>query len=569
MRYILDSDGYVEELSCNEIECNNKTCTEYTGTIPSGYTSLIEWVENANIRAYKIVGGNLTYDAARDTYLQNLYEQEAEDNRHLIKKDLYAIEEKINQNDSSLKERYQTTIANGKIAILNNAISLSPNIKITNIEPYSYEKINLIATKKNMLPNTAYSQTINGISFIQNEDRSITINGTATADIEYNIAGDSTSTIPILCIKKDTDYYLNTGGYVFKMYSYDGTDRSQTYEGNGGLINTNNDIIATQIVLSIASGTTINETIYPQLELGTSASEYEMHEEYTLEIDFNEYIGEGLFPSDTLYPSDNLFPKGTTIEDIFIYGEKISIKVNGINYKLSDGYLKVFNDYTNIYAIQDTNLEVEYYTNTLTGDFAGRIFNNDYKLLGEHGLLTNLQFVSASGNTPLGWYYDGDYHKMGIDIPYSIPANFTIVEAYITLFHVPCYSELTTSDGTNNYWCYSQNIELYKMNNENLYFPRYGWIGMPYYGDIENASKIDGAMGTSGWTATAPTDSSHDAEFYNSKNIAASLTTGENGILILKTNETTPSSEVNSLQKTGQGYAVLNVIGYMKYGKEE
>lgn len=77
MRYILDDLGYIEEVSFNAlIECNNKTCTEYTGSIPSGYNSLDEWLSNSNIRAFFIEDGNLVYDADRDAILQAQYESE-------------------------------------------------------------------------------------------------------------------------------------------------------------------------------------------------------------------------------------------------------------------------------------------------------------------------------------------------------------------------------------------------------------------------------------------------------------------------------------------------------------
>jgi hypothetical protein len=70
MKYILDSSGYVESASCNPISCDDKVSQEYTGSIPSGYDSLDDWILNANIRAYKITNGNLVYDAARDEALQ-------------------------------------------------------------------------------------------------------------------------------------------------------------------------------------------------------------------------------------------------------------------------------------------------------------------------------------------------------------------------------------------------------------------------------------------------------------------------------------------------------------------
>lgn len=75
MKYILDSSGYVENASCNPISCDDKVSQEYTGTIPDGYDSLDDWILNANIRAYKISGGNLVYDSARDAELTALWAQ--------------------------------------------------------------------------------------------------------------------------------------------------------------------------------------------------------------------------------------------------------------------------------------------------------------------------------------------------------------------------------------------------------------------------------------------------------------------------------------------------------------
>lgn len=66
MRYILDDLGFIEEISFGAtISCNDKSCTEYTGEVPDGYDSLCEWVDNANIRAYKIENGSLVFDEDR------------------------------------------------------------------------------------------------------------------------------------------------------------------------------------------------------------------------------------------------------------------------------------------------------------------------------------------------------------------------------------------------------------------------------------------------------------------------------------------------------------------------
>jgi hypothetical protein len=75
MKYILDDLGFIEAVSYHPIECDNKTWLEYTGAIPEGYESLDDWILNANIRAYKIVENNLTYDAARDAALEAEWEE--------------------------------------------------------------------------------------------------------------------------------------------------------------------------------------------------------------------------------------------------------------------------------------------------------------------------------------------------------------------------------------------------------------------------------------------------------------------------------------------------------------
>ena len=67
MRYILDNNGYLQEVSFGaDIECNGKICTEYTGGVPSGYSSLADWFtkECDKLYRWKIVGSQLTLDSS-------------------------------------------------------------------------------------------------------------------------------------------------------------------------------------------------------------------------------------------------------------------------------------------------------------------------------------------------------------------------------------------------------------------------------------------------------------------------------------------------------------------------
>ena len=68
MRYIADDNGYLLGVAFGcEIECGGKTCTEYTGAVPSGYNTLVDW-HAANIdtlNRWHVVGGVLTEDTSK------------------------------------------------------------------------------------------------------------------------------------------------------------------------------------------------------------------------------------------------------------------------------------------------------------------------------------------------------------------------------------------------------------------------------------------------------------------------------------------------------------------------
>ena len=85
MRYILDDNNYIEAVSCTPFNCKDKSCKEYTGAVPANYNSIEEWATTANIRAYYLVDGNLTLDAARAAELEAEWEIEA------INKELYYV----------------------------------------------------------------------------------------------------------------------------------------------------------------------------------------------------------------------------------------------------------------------------------------------------------------------------------------------------------------------------------------------------------------------------------------------------------------------------------------------
>lgn len=128
-------------------------------------------------------------------------------------------------------------------------------------------------TGKNLLPNTATSQTINGVTFTVNADGSITAKGAASsrADLFLINYGDER---PI----SSGTYTLSSGGnYYLEMVLIDTGGGSAMYantlDGNKTFTIDGDKIY--RAYLSVTSGVTIDATIYPQLELGSTATDYE------------------------------------------------------------------------------------------------------------------------------------------------------------------------------------------------------------------------------------------------------------------------------------------------------
>ncbi len=328
MRIELDANGYVLAVFWG---CCSGICQEYTGTVPEGYNDLHEWSENALINAYYIENGNLALDEERLVELESKIMEDTIDNEPILRKDLYG-------SFDVLEEQYQSETATGKVIAIDNVKKINPKVKITNVES---SLIEIITQTKNMLRNDGKSETIAGVTFTKLISGGITITGTSTEAIEYNLSGSGNNTTSIFSLKNGLDYYLNIGDLECEM-NYLGT--TQVYLGTGGVINLPEDKEVTQVLLKIPSGTTLNTTIYPMLEYGSTASEYAIYDEKRLTIDASAY--------------ENI--EYITIEDGLIY-----TSTNGILNYLGKGNVNLFDGFNTIYALQDTNLEITYNINNL------------------------------------------------------------------------------------------------------------------------------------------------------------------------------------------------------------
>lgn len=153
---------------------------------------------------------------------------------------------------------------------------------------------------KNLLPYPYISttKTINGVTFTDNGDGSITVNGTATANaVFYLVDGESNYTLDKCGLKIGDSYTISkilvSGDSIANIYFtanyYDKNGKMQ----EGAVISNSNtatktiksDFKSWGIYLLVLKDKTVNNTtIKLQLEKGSSATEYEPYNKYDIPI---------------------------------------------------------------------------------------------------------------------------------------------------------------------------------------------------------------------------------------------------------------------------------------------
>ena len=201
MRYILNNEGYIYDVSFGaEIECDLGTCTEYKGEVPEGYETIEEWYEEESekLNAWKIVEGNLVFDENRYEELQTIYEKEAENNTLATHK---WVNDKLNKINTTYDDELAASTSGSMVRVFDAQNGEIPRIKLTTEETIN-GKLKIKVSNMNLIEIKAISQTINGLGFnINEEEGSITVHGTATADTEFILNGSLTSTDELFFLK--------------------------------------------------------------------------------------------------------------------------------------------------------------------------------------------------------------------------------------------------------------------------------------------------------------------------------------------------------------------------------
>ena len=153
------------------------------------------------------------------------------------------------------------------------------------------DKVSVKTCGKNLLKNTATTQTVSGVTFTVNEDGSVTANGTATAKIYFKI--NTLEDLP-----KGKEYILSgcpSGGGINNYFFYVSTSAGEKYDTGGGVKLLSSIESYGSAFIYIYTGVTVtNLTFNPMVRKAEMEdATYEPYTETVAELDLTEPLYEG------------------------------------------------------------------------------------------------------------------------------------------------------------------------------------------------------------------------------------------------------------------------------------
>ena len=159
-------------------------------------------------------------------------------------------------------------------------------------------------SSKNLIPYpyADTTKTVNGVTFTDNGDGSITVNGTAT-ELAYFILQKGKYFLSGCPASGSSDtYYITTNGY-----------NGESDIGTGRILDITSDLIQTNIAIIIKPGTTVSNLVFkPQLEPGMTATAYTPYVAGLSAVSVKKY-GKNLIPY--TYVETTITKNGITFTD--------------------------------------------------------------------------------------------------------------------------------------------------------------------------------------------------------------------------------------------------------------
>lgn len=270
-------------------------------------------------------------------------------------------------------------------------------VSITDVSPIEHT-LNVNVSSENLIPYPYLktTHTINGITFTDNGDGTVTANGTATGHGYFVLA--------TLNLKKGT-YFLSGAPKdgIVGTQLYLANDDYSVYKvdnGNGVIVEITDEKAVYNIAIDIKAGTTTENGVYkPQLELGTVATDYKPY----VDVSKVKLIKSGknlLNPQILLNnggkPQDDgsiYFKNSNAISEITLFKASPDIKQITISYDVktlndtgSSGtrFLIYFTDGSRQYV--GNVLSKDKYTHISVSSHANKVFE---RLVGDYGSVNN------------------------------------------------------------------------------------------------------------------------------------------------------------------------------------
>ena len=362
-------------------------------------------------------------------------------------------------------------------------------------------------------------------------------------------------------------YYDQATGYVYQ------------YSSSGWTRNTDTSLVQAMALTNVELDTTTDherKVYFAQPVPPYSSGDWWILEDGTLKIcqlgktsgtyDTEDFIVSSKYVATIASKTDDTITvlKGTvtqisdtyvSVEDLATGGKTI---INGAN--ITTGTINTDN-----VAIGNGNVKL---------DKDGMKLSNGAKVVGENGLMNTYIFTNSDSFETCGYEGDDPYgavattvHKKGVRLIFNIPEGLNVTSAKLILFHAPVYWGWYDENGnTYSGWGYCRGLKLYKASNIN---------SRKYVADYQSEffetndttyTEISGALGTSGWTPTAPNNTTHNTEQKISTDIKSNISSGLNELLIQPGTEITSSIQPSEIcSKSAFVYAMIKIDGYMSY----
>lgn len=257
---------------------------------------------------------------------------------------------------------------------------------------------------------------------------------------------------------------------------------------------------------------------------------------------------------------------GKIVADFITTGTMSAERINGGTLKLGGN-----NNTNGSVQVVDANGK-----NLVSISKDGLVLSNGTKLIGNGGVLSNLQFIATgiseiNGDTKNAGEYlwlgfmpsyvsAADKYDLFIDI--SVPSNFTITSAYLTLRHIPI--KMNMKNGTTVYG-YVRNVKAYIADMSSSAYVE-GDEQSEYQAQLEGIyyNEISSCFNNSNnnFTAAVPSANNLKVTEVTSKNIASKIK--KKCRIKIATANSIPAAAKNCFAQTGFVWAAINVYGYLQ-----